>query len=245
MDMARSEATDGRMISYLDGEEFSETANFAYDFETPLQNRRGFLTGLAAGKRVLHVGCCDHISLIPDKIAAGQWLHGNLTNAASYCLGVDIDAEAVRHAIRHSRLDNIVCGDITREPRIPAIADKVFDYAIFADVIEHIGNPVQFLTAFLSLYGDNIRHVAITVPNSLWFGNISNGLKSRELINSDHRSCFTPYALSKVAWDAGLAPVSLHIVNYGEPNFLKRAVLNQFPMLGGGIAYVGAPRARR
>jgi hypothetical protein len=66
-----------------------------------------------------------------------------------------------------SQLTNIFFGDITVRPKISEIGNDKFDYAVFGEVLEHIGNPVYFLKSFLSNYKENIGQVIITVPNAL------------------------------------------------------------------------------
>jgi 2-polyprenyl-3-methyl-5-hydroxy-6-metoxy-1,4-benzoquinol methylase len=227
---------------YLQGAEFDENITFSYDFQTPLQDRMALLLQLAAGKRILHIGCCDHIPLLPEKLASGAWLHGRLTEIAADCVGIDNDSEAVRLAGSLTGLDNIFYGDVTAEQTIAAIGAKKFDYALFGEVLEHIGNPVHFLASFLARYRPNIENVIITVPNAFRGGNIRNIFKTRETINSDHRFFFTPYTLPKVAWDAGLSPVAIQMAHYSAAGPVKRAILNRFPLLAEDIVYIGAPR---
>ena len=229
--------------SYLDGTRFDETITFEYDFLTPLRNRVELLSELAAGKRILHIGCCDHIPLLRRKMGDRTWLHGRLTEAAAYCIGIDIDAKAISEARSLSRLSNIFYGDITAKPKIAEIGDDKFDYTLLGEVMEHIGNPVHFLKSFLSNYKENIGQVIITVPNALRSDNILNVLKGRETINSDHRFFFTPYTIAKVAWDAGLAPVSVQMALYSPAGPLKRAILNRFPLLAWDLVYIGASRS--
>ena len=65
-------------LSYLNGTEFIENMSFTFDFQVPVQDRIGLLSGLARGNRILHIGCCDHLvelfPFLPEKIASGQWL---------------------------------------------------------------------------------------------------------------------------------------------------------------------------
>jgi Methyltransferase domain len=234
--------TDTATKDLLAGTTFDENVTFDYDLKTPLQNRLNLLTDLAVGKRILHIGCCDHIPLLREKLASDTWLHGRVTRVAAQCVGIDIDDEAVKRAREFSKLDNIFCGDITAESMMPEVGDTVFDYAIFGEVLEHIGNPVQFLKSFLSTYGENVRQVIITVPNALRGGNIRNVFRSRETINSDHRFFFTPYTIAKVAWDAGLSPVSIQMAHYSFGGSLKQRILNRFPLLAEDLVYTGVCR---
>ena len=224
---------------YLDGTRFYENITFKYDFEVPVRSRIELLLQIAEGKHILHVGCCDHIRLLPQKIATRTWLQGRLTEVAARCIGIDSDPEAVDQARALSRLDNIFCEDITDGRKILAISENIFDYALFGEVIEHVGNPTQFVGSFLSNYKMNVRQVIITAPNAFRAGNLRNIFK---VINSDHRFFFTPYTLAKVAWDAGLTPVSIRMAHYSEAGPLKRAILDRFPLLAEDLVYIGAPR---
>jgi SAM-dependent methyltransferase len=235
--------SDPLALSYLDGTRFGEYVTFEYDFVTPLRNRVELLSELAAGKRILHIGCCDHIPLLQRKIADGTWLHGRLTEVAAYCIGIDIDAAAISEARSLSRLSNIFYGDVTVQPKIAEIGNDKFDYTLLGETMEHIGNPVHFLKSFLSNYKENTGQVIITVPNAFRIDNILNVLKAREANNSDHRFFFTPYTIAKVAWDAGLAPVSIQLALYSPAGPLKRAILNRFPLLGENLVYIGTSRS--
>jgi hypothetical protein len=228
--------------SYLNGTQFCEDISFTFDFQTPVQERMKLLSRLASGKRVLHIGCCDHIPLLPEKIASGQWLHGKLTKFATYCVGIDVDAVAVAEVSSLSKLDNIFHGDVSGHDKIHAIDEDLFDYAIFGEVLEHIGNPVSFLSGFLQNYRTNVREIIITVPNAFRGKNIRNIFRSQETINSDHRFYFTPYTLAKVAWDAGLALTTIQVAHYSQPGLLKQVVLNRFPLLADDLVFIGIPR---
>jgi len=233
--------TDVATASYLDGKEFSENVSFDYSFKIPVEDRISILSRIAVGKRILHIGCCDHAPLIQEKISTGTWLHGILTELSDYCIGIDIDSEAVQSAQSISKLENIFAGDITDTNKITSIVERQFDYAIFGEVLEHIGNPVSFLSSFVRLYRDNINAVVITVPNAFRAGNIRNVFRSRETINSDHRFFFTPYTLSKVASDAGLNVISLETARFSYAGPLKRMLINRFPLLAENLIFVGAP----
>ncbi|MBV8890172.1 MAG: methyltransferase domain-containing protein [Alphaproteobacteria bacterium] len=233
---------DPEAQAYLAGRLFDENVTVQYRFDTPLRDRVAMLCDLILGKRVLHIGCCDHVPLLEEKITRGTWLHGRLTEVAAHCVGIDIDDDAVRRTRATSGLDNIFHGDITLPEKIPQIAKDVFDYAVFGEVLEHIGNPVQFLNLFLSHYGSSVKAIIITVPNALRAGNIKNILRGRETINSDHRFFFTPYTLAKVAWDAGLTVVMMQVALYSRAGRVKQAILNRFPLFAEDLVYVGTPR---
>jgi len=233
---------DVSVYDYLRGSSFNENITFKFDFSLPVRHRQDILLALAQGRRVLHVGCCDHVQLLEQKLANGTWLHGQLSDVATQCVGVDIDVHAVSRVRELSGYQNIYCGDVTEDEGIEQIIGETFDYAILGEVLEHIGNPVNFLHRLLSRYRNNIKNVVITVPNAFCAGNIKNALRTTETINSDHRFFFTPYTLSKVAWDAGLTPVNVQMAHYSTAGRMKRALLRRFPLLAQDIVYIGTHR---
>jgi 2-polyprenyl-3-methyl-5-hydroxy-6-metoxy-1,4-benzoquinol methylase len=165
-----------------------------------------------------------------------------LSASAGTCIGVDIDQNAIIEAKRLSGLENIIWADVTDSSKPRELIDKVFDLAIFGEVLEHIGNPVLFLKQFLQRYGAQVAHTIITVPNALRAGNLRNAFKSQETINTDHRFFFTPYTICKVAWDAGLRPISIHMAFFSKASRAKRLLLNRFPLFAENIIYEGTGR---
>jgi 2-polyprenyl-3-methyl-5-hydroxy-6-metoxy-1,4-benzoquinol methylase len=152
---------------------------------------------LVKGKNVLHLGCLDHQPLIEEKIKRGQWLHKELTDVSIHCLGVDIDAETLQYVQSTFGYSNIVLGDFTKS-KIAEITSTPWDYAILGELLEHIDNPVEYLSAIQSNYSGCIKRIVITVPNAWTQTTINKALQSAEIINTDHRYWFTPYTLSKV-----------------------------------------------
>ena len=84
------------------------------------------------------------------------------------------------------------------------ITETKWDYMILGEILEHVDNPVSFLSAIKNNYSDYVDKIIITVPNGLRFINFKNVIKSKEAINSDHRFWFTPYTLGKICTRAGL-----------------------------------------
>ena len=181
----------------------------------------------------------------PELEAAHGGVPGSVSDVVQRIGGVEsqVDAAAISEARSLSRLENIFYGDITVQPKIAEIGNNKFDYTLLGEVMEHIGNPVHFLKSFLSNYKENTGQVIITVPNAFRVDNILNVFKAREANNSDHRFFFTPYTIAKVAWDAGLAPVSIQVALYSAAGPLKRAILNRFPLLGENLVYIGTSRS--
>jgi hypothetical protein len=217
---------------YLVGREFSPNLLVRFEKQAAVRYRNDVLVELSRGRHVLHVGCCDHVPLIRQKMAHGDWLHQQLNEVASSVLGVDISGTALDEAKKISGLVNMIEGDVASRSIVPEISAREFDIAIFGEVLEHIGNPVDFLRIFLRNYGRQTGCVVITVPNAFRGGNILNTFRNREAINSDHRFFFTPYTLLKVAVDAGLRPLSMETASFTRvTSRIKQSILNRWPLL--------------
>ena len=182
----------------------------------PIQHirlRPNVIFDIAYGKRLLHLGCTDHLSVIERKLQNETYLHQQLTYVTAKCLGIDINEEATKY-LAGKGIHNIIVSDIT-SPGIKQITDYEWDYLLMAEMLEHIDNPVSFLQSIAENYKPNIKNLIITVPNAfglIHFGNVlNNGIES---INNDHRYWFTPYTLCKIAHQAGLVIDDLIMCSY-------------------------------
>ena len=236
--------TDFRGVyPYLSGAKFDENMEVGYDRKMDVRYRSDVLIDMCRGKRILHVGCCDHVPRIKRKFEHRDWLHGLITECSEYTVGVDIDEDAVREATRISGLNNMVSGDITSSKNIEQIRCRRFDIALFGEVVEHISNPVSFLGRFRENYGDIVEKIVITVPNAFRGGNILGILKNIETINSDHRFFFTPYTIAKVAIDAGFSPSEIRMATFKRTGRLKTLLLRRLPLLAEDIIFTGTVAA--
>jgi hypothetical protein len=233
------------IFPYLAGTKFNENMAVTYSGRMDVRYRSDVLVDMCRGKRVLHVGCCDHVPLIKKKIDHRDWLHGLITECSEYTVGVDIDQDAVREASRISGLDNMVSGDVTSGKKIEQISGRKFDIALFGEVVEHIPNPVSFLGRFRENYGDVVEKIVITVPNAFRGGNIRGILNNTETINSDHRFFFTPYTIAKVALDAGYSPNEIRMATFKRAGTMKTMLLRRLPLLAEDIIFTGSVAAGR
>lgn len=191
---------------------FTNSIIIPYDYYQPIPNRVTFLTHLVKDKSVIHLGCLDHLPLIDDKIKRGQWLHKELTQSAKKCIGLDIDKDAYEYVKNKYGVTNIRLSDFT-SVKLDEIISNQWDYAILGELLEHIDNPVSFLSAIKNNYAGIVRSLVITVPNAWTQTTIRMAMKSKEIINSDHRYWFTPYTLAKVIVRAGMIPSDIYFAN--------------------------------
>lgn len=228
-------------LEYLRGDKFAD----GYTFQTGSRHdhppvglgRIDFLCEMASGKRVIHLGCCDHLPIIEKAIANGRWLHGKLAAKSATCVGLDIDEEAVTMLQQKLGIPDVYCCDITKA--LPSQLDgQNFDAVIAGEVLEHIDNPVAFLSSVRRNLLGRVAEIIISVPNAFYGHNRRHALRGRERINSDHRYWFTPYTLAKVCVMAGLQPEEFFLVEFGataRPSLRRRISHGRFPMLRDGI----------
>jgi hypothetical protein len=223
---------DDRTIDYLKGDSFNSGLRTRISKpESTIPGRVDFLTGLAAGKNVIHVGCVDHIPLIQDKIARGTWAHQRISESAGRCLGVDIDAEGLAY-IRNLGYDNVLECNLITDPVPQEIAGQTWNWMILGEILEHTDDPTLFLQAIQSKYAGYVERVVITGPNALRIENFSMTRRHTEWINSDHRFWFSPYTLSKLVIRAGMKLEGFGFCQHSavHPAFLhKQLLLRLYP----------------
>jgi len=230
------------IIKYLNGDIFSNSLQVHISkSEQSIISRIELLKEMTIKKSVIHVGCCDHIPLIKQKIEKNNWLHKHIDNASRKCLGIDTDPEGVKYLINELGYENIIKADIAKED-IPVISDNTWDILLLGEVLEHIDNPVEFLSDIHKRYNRSINNIIVTVPNAFSLTNQKYIKNNTEIINSDHRYWFTPYTLAKVLTIAKFTinefyfcreiPLQLNWKNKLKiKNLITRKKLRQFPCL--------------
>lgn len=189
--------------NYLSGKEFSNAAVVSLDMKIEILYRDDYLLHISKNKKILHLGFVDHIPLIDEKINKNKWLHKKLMDVSSLCYGVDINHEGIAYIKDRYGFENLYALDIINDTLPDEILNTHFDYILIPDVIEHIGNPVEFLSKIRNRFKNNVDSLVITTPNAFRLNNFINTFNKQEIINSDHRFWFSPFTLSKVVYDAG------------------------------------------
>jgi hypothetical protein len=208
---------------YLTGEKFSDDLCYRPQIISHSQPRGDVLVQWVSGRRVLHVGFADHAPLIAARVADGSWLHARLTNSASACLGIDINAQAVKTA-QALGFGNVRVLDIFAPQAGSELAQWQPDMVLVPDVIEHLSDPAAFLRRLVQCLPQ--AEFVVTVPNALSLRNAWQTLSGEERINTDHRAWFSPFTLLKVLSDAGLQAQSLHGCQVVVPGALKGKLLS-------------------
>ena len=85
--------------NYLSGKAINEGFNFSLKDAASIASvgRDVYLVEKVKGKRILHIGFCDHMHMIDEQRQKNMWLHDKLYKSAKICVGVDINNEAVNY----------------------------------------------------------------------------------------------------------------------------------------------------
>ncbi len=187
---------DPSMADFLAGRTFSNGYRFDLGNHGRGLRRQQRLLELSKGRRVLHVGCCDHVGLIREKIDQGLHLHHRLCEVAEHCVGIDTNRDGV------AELHTFGFTKVFHPDEAP---DAEYDLCLLADVIEHVGDVVTFLQ---SMRRFSFQRLVVATPNLF---RLRNWLSRGELVNTDHRYWFSPYTLCKVLVDAGYRPTTVEL----------------------------------
>jgi len=164
-------------------------------------DRLNYLSALAQGKSVLHIGCTDY-PISEQRIRTGQLLHARLQQTAAYLLGIDTSKEGLQ-VLRERGYSNVVEMD-AEELRV----DRQFDLIIAGDTLEHMSNPGRFVQAVrnaLSADGE----LVIGVPSAFSFNVLRLWFQGVELTHRDHIAFHSPKTLAELCGRFGLVPTKL------------------------------------
>lgn len=223
-------------LAYLKGEKFTEDLIVRYNYEPDdyvYQSRFDLLTSLCAGKKVIHIGCVDHdIEAIDRKLKKGTWLHKRLSDVAARCYGIDIQERGIAYIHDQLGYSDVEAINILTHDSKKLLEDQ-WDYLLLPEVLEHIGNPVDFLSGLRNKLQRRVSKIIITVPHAMYRENCKRTSQGVERINSDHRFWFTAYTLSKLMVDAGYQIEKITFSNGGplkSGSWLHKWHYGKYPM---------------
>ena len=216
------------------------TINFSSDYVS-LDRKEGTIEVLKKlhTKNIIHIGCCGHLHNIKTQIESNSHFHVMLTNAFDKVIGFDINEEAVSYLSSLGISNIYTLNFIEDQDAISRIIHDIFGNEpytlLLPEVLEHIPDPVSFLSTAVKYHGNSKNNIAISVPNAYGFGRVCDALfHNREFINMDHKYMFTPTTLLKVMCTAEIVPDDIHFFDlYKYSRIFKK------PMLGNTILSTG------
>jgi 2-polyprenyl-3-methyl-5-hydroxy-6-metoxy-1,4-benzoquinol methylase len=155
---------------------------------------------VGTGKRVLDVGC------------ATGYLAEALGSRGNKVSGVEIDAAAAEEARPY--LERLVVGDLERIDLGVELAGERFDVVVFADVLEHLRDPVATLRQAKAILGEG-GYVVLSIPNiahgSVRFALLEGQFQYRSLglLDGTHLRFFTRESLEELLSEAGFVAVDV------------------------------------
>lgn len=204
-------------LDYLKNKKFSALYRLELTNRPIICRRAERLLAIVAGKSCMHIGCCDHLPMIETRVRQKNWLHGQLEEHCKDVLGIDIDKRAVAYVNEMGfAAGKVYCADVTASDFTDKVPRKLLDYVLLGEIVEHVDNPVSFLSGLrenMIKYGFHGKYI-ITVPNAFAIMREESAYHDGvEKINSDHRYWFTPYTIAKVMALAGIRPEELFFAN--------------------------------
>jgi hypothetical protein len=187
------------------------------------RSRIAWLEDLCAGKRVIHLGCVDHgVDNLERKRRSGTWLHEYIAARATRCLGIDLESRGIEYMRDQLGYEDVLCGDATTCCREAVERGAPWDLLLIAEVLEHVDNPVGFLTSIGGMYRGYVKKIIVTVPNAFSWHTQRRARQNIERVNTDHRYWFTPYTICKVLVAAGFYPERVIMCPYQAGGLLTR-----------------------
>ncbi len=229
---------------YLTAEAFSNRYQMKL-VNNPLYSRTEEILRIASGGTVLHIGCCDHLELIDQKIKNHTWLQGLLEENCKDVYGVDINRQAIDY-VNKERLTRhpVVWADVTAADLQGIFCRASFDFILLGEILEHLDDPVTFLRSLrqnCAQNGFDGRYI-LTVPNAFCLQQ-RRYRKGIEIVNSEHKYWFTPYTAAKVMVQAGIIPEEIRFADYVRRGCGGNGIANLYYKIVGKLT--GKPSSHR
>lgn len=176
-----------------------EKYHIIVDINNKNDPRAIMLSFINPGKRVLDAGC-----------ACGDFgvLLKSAVNATSI-IGIDVEKDSLDIAKDKKVYDELIHANLDNFKFHDEIKDKKFDYIVFADVLEHLRNPVNTLKLCQRALAPQGK-ILVTIPNvshsSIKSNLLVNDFTYTELglLDSTHIHLFTFNSIAKELAMAGL-----------------------------------------
>ena len=186
-----------------------------YDYynSNPYSVHRKIISNIGKDKKVLDVGCSE--GLLSKRM--------NQNNCT--IVGIELDTEAALKA--ESFCEEVIIGDVESVTLKPEYLNY-FDVIVFADILEHLKDPLDVLKTFKNYLKDD-GYIIISVPNianwrirlQLLLGNFE--YNEYGILDSGHLRFFNKKGALKLVNDAGFEITEFDL-SVGDVNKFSKIV---------------------
>jgi len=180
-----------------------------YDYfnPNPFSVHQKIVDFVGKNKKVLDVGCSE--GLLSKRM--------NMNNCK--VVGIELDTESALKAKNFCQ--ELIIGDV-ESVSLSSKYINYFDVIIFADILEHLKNPLEVLKTFKDYLNDD-GYIIISVPNianwkirfQLLFGNFE--YHEYGILDNGHLRFFNQKSIKKIVNDAGFK-ISICDLTVGDIN---------------------------
>lgn len=167
-------------------------------------DRLDYVAHVCAGRDVLDLGAMDETAYTAKR-GQGTWLHERIAAVAKRVVGVDSSAAVPEAGLDTARNAHIVRGDIERLDEVLARVDFAPEIVVAGELIEHLSNPLAFLSSLTASSRLRGRTLILTTPNATAVHNVAVGLLGCESTHRDHLCVLSYKTLNTLCARAGLA----------------------------------------
>jgi hypothetical protein len=165
-------------------------------------DRIDFIARACAGQRVLDLGAMDETAWT-TKLGRGTWLHEEIGRNALCVDGIDNSPLVPVDGLRTGPNSTIRRGDISNPHGIVAALESNPDVVVAGELIEHLGNPLQFLKQLAAIERLSGKTLLLSTPNATALHNFVIGLAQRESTHQDHLNILSYKTLATLCTRAG------------------------------------------
>lgn len=167
-------------------------------------DRIPFIVRACARRRVLDLGAMDETAWTAKR-GRGTWLHEEIARSAQRVDGVDNSALVPEEGLRTAPNAIIRRGDITKPDGVVAALEDGPDVVVAGELIEHLENPLQFLSRFAAIKRLSGKTLLLSTPNATALHNVLIGLTRRESTHRDHLCILSYKTLATLCTRAGFS----------------------------------------
>lgn len=198
-------------------------------------NREDFIIKFCKDKTVLHVGFTDY-PYTKEKLEQNNLLHTNIKHVAKFVLGIDNNQNSINDYIKLSGDMQVKYADILTEYPTDILQNN-YQVLVFAEVLEHLQNPVKAVTLIAKTFKTNTK-ILVTVPNYTSLDSISASLNKTESIHPHHYWYFSPYTLNKLFAEQGFICEQMCFGMYYNKGVTINPIMQNNPFSGDCIIAV-------